>query len=409
MLFPVGLTALKPEPVNLNVKVILIGDGEIYELLYSLEDDFRKIFKVRVEFDDEMEMADAVIEEIAGRLRKLCDDEGLCPFDRTAVAALIEYGVRKAGRRSKVTARFVDLADLAREACYLARECGESPVGARHVRRALESKVERHNLIETKLREMIHDGLLLVETDGSRVGQINGLSVLEIGGYQFGRPVRITASAGLGRAGIINVERESRLSGGLHDKGLNIIEGYLRQKFAQDKPMSLAASICFEQSYAGVDGDSASATEVFALLSAICGLPLRQDIAVTGSVSQPGEIQPIGAVNQKIEGFYDVCRMSALTGRQGVMIPRRNVEDLMLREDLVEAVAGGKFHILPVDTIEQGIEILTGVPAGRRQGDAQFEPGTVFALADRRLREMAVTLREFDAPGWMKDNPKANP
>jgi predicted ATP-dependent protease len=403
MMFPMGLSALKPEPINLKVKIILIGDGEIYELLYSFEDDFRKIFKVRVEFDDEMEMADEVIVEFAGRLRKLSDDEGLCPFDREAVSALMEYGVRKAGRRSKVTSRFVDLADLAREACYLARECGETPVTAAHVRKALESKVERHNLIETKFREMIEQGVLLVDTTGSKVGQINGLTVLEIGGYAFGRPIRITSSVGLGRAGIINVEREANLSGRLHDKGIHIIEGYLRRMFGRDKPMSLAASICFEQSYSGVDGDSASATEIFALLSALCDLPLRQDIAVTGSVSQQGEIQPIGGVNQKIEGFYDICRLTGLTGRQGVIVPRRNVEDLMLREDVVEAVAAGKFRIFLMENIEQGIEILTGVRAGIREPVGKFEEGTVFAAADARLREMANALRDFETPAYRKE------
>ncbi len=398
LLFPIGSSALKPESIDLNAKIILIGDRELYEMLYALEEDFRKIFKVRVEFDDEMPMADEVIVEFGGRLRKLCDDERLCPFDRTAVAALIEYGVRQAGRRNKVTARFVDLADLARESCYLARQEGESPVTAAHVRCALQSKIERHNLIETKFREMIEEGTLLVDTAGSRVGQINGLTVIEIGGYSFGRPIRITAAAALGKAGLINVEREAKLSGRLHDKGMQIIEGYMRRMFAQDKPMSLAASICFEQSYSGVDGDSASSTEVFALLSALAGLPIRQDIAVTGSVNQQGDMQPIGGVNQKIEGFYDVCCVKGITGQQGVMVPVRNVEDLMLREDVVQAVATGKFHILPVATIEQGIEILTGVRSGDRQPDGKFEAGTVFGLADARIREMGRILREAEWP-----------
>jgi predicted ATP-dependent protease len=297
-----------------------------------------------------------------------------------------------------VTARFVDLADLAREACYSARENGETPVSGVHVRKALDSKIERHNLIETKFREMIDEGTLLVDTEGKRVGQINGLTVLEIGGYAFGRPIRITATAALGRAGVINIEREANLSGRLHDKGVQIIEGYLRRIFAQDKPLSLAASLCFEQSYSGVDGDSASATEIFALLSAMSGLPIRQDVAVTGSVNQQGDVQPIGGVNQKIEGFFDICRVKGLTGEQGVIIPARNVEDLMLREDVVASVAEGKFHIWPVDTIEQGIEILTGVHAGRRDADKKFEKGSVLALADERLREMAGLMRSYSWP-----------
>jgi len=394
--FPFATAALKPEPIDIHVKIILIGDRELYELLYVYEEDFKKIFKVRAEFDEEMEMGDEVILQYAGRLRKLCEDEGLCPFDRTAVAAMLEYGVRKAGRRGKVTARFTELLDLAREACYAARQQGESPVSAAHVRVALEAKIERHNLIETKIREMIQEGVLLIDTTGTRVGQVNGLSLLEIGGYAFGKPVRITASVALGKAGIINIEREANLSGRLHDKGMQIIAGYLRGKFAQDKPLSLAASLCFEQSYSGVDGDSASSTEIYALFSALSSLPLRQDIAVTGSVNQQGDIQPIGGVNHKIEGFYHVCQIKGLTGQQGVMIPVENVEDLMLRDDVIEAVAQSKFHILPVATVEEGIEILTGVKAGTREANGRFEESTVFALVDQRLREMAETLREYE-------------
>jgi len=396
LFFPFGTSALKPEPIDLTVKIILIGDRSMYELFYAYEEEFKKIFKVRVEFDEEMDMSDDVIRQYSGRLRKLCEDEGLCPFDRSAVATLIEYGVRLAGRRNKVTARFTDLADLAREACYIARQKGQAPVTAAHLTSAIEAKVERHNLIETKIREMIADGTLLIDTEGSRGGQVNGLSVLEIGGYAFGKPVRITASAALGKAGLINIEREANLSGHLHDKGMHIIAGYLRSLFAQDKPLSLAASICFEQSYSGVDGDSASSSEIYALLSALSGLPLRQDIAVTGSVSQQGEVQPIGGVNQKIEGFYDVCHIRGLSSTQGVLIPVENVEDLMLRDDVIEAVAAGKFHVHPVARIEEGIEILTGVPAGERDARGYFTPETVFSRVNQRLREMADTLKQFE-------------
>src|ERR1700722_16944835 len=288
MFFPFGTSALKPEPIDLNVKIVLIGDRDLYELLYEYEEEFKKIFKVRVEFDEEMEMSDDVIRQYSGRLRKLCEEETLCPFDRPAVAAMIEYGVRLAGRRNKVTARFADLADLMREACYTARQLGETPVTVAHLRAAREAKIERHNLIETKIREMISDGTLLIDTDGTRVGQVNGLSILEIGGYMFGKPVRITASTALGKLGLINIEREANLSGRLHDKGMQIIAGYLRSLFAQDKPLSLAASICFEQSYSGVDGDSASSSEVYALLSSLADIGIRQDLAVTGSVNQQG-------------------------------------------------------------------------------------------------------------------------
>jgi predicted ATP-dependent protease len=395
MFYPFGGSALKPEPIVINVKVLLIGDRELYEMLYNYEEDFRKIFKVRVEFDEEMTMSDGVIAEYAGRLRGLSEKEALSPFDRGAFAAMLEYGVRQAGRRNKVTARFVDIADLAREAHYAAAAANETVVRAAHVRAALASKMERHNLIETRIREMIEEGTLLVDVCGSCVGQVNGLSVLEIGGYSFGKPVRITATAALGKGGVINIEREANLSGRFHDKGVHIISGFLRSKFAQTKPLSLAASICFEQSYSGVDGDSASSTEVYALASALSGLPLRQDIAVTGSMNQQGEIQAIGGINEKIEGFFDVCKIKGLTGTQGVLMPHSNVEDLMLREEILDAVSAGKFHIWPVAKIEAGIEILTGAKAGRRNDDGTFEKDSVFAMIDARLSQMATTMKDF--------------
>ena len=393
--FPFSTAALKPEPIDTHVKIILIGDRDMYEMLYDFEEDFRKIFKVRVEFDEEMNWSDEIIREYAGRLRKISNDEDLCPFDRTAFAAILEHGVRLAGRRGKITARFFDLADLAREACYVARNLKQEVVTAEHVRKALDAKVERHNLTETKIREMIDQNLLFIDTTGTRVGQVNGLSVLEIGGYPFGKPVRITASASLGKTGIINIERESNLSGRFHDKGVQIISGYLRRTFAQDKPLSLSASLCFEQSYSGVDGDSASSAEVYALLSALSELPIRQELAVTGSVNQHGDIQPIGGVNQKIEGFYDVCKLKGLTGKQGVLIPAENVDDLMLRDEVIEAVAKGQFHIYPVGTVEQGIEILTGVGAGKHSSNGKFRLGSVFARVDARLHDMAQTMRKF--------------
>jgi len=394
--FPFSTAALKPEPIEIHVKIILIGDRDMYELLYDYEDDFKKIFKVRVEFDEEMPWSEEVIRQYAGRLRKLSDDEHLCPFDRTAVAVLLEHGVRRAGRRGKITARFFDLADLAREASYVAKHEKAAVVTAEHVRKAQEAQIDRHNLTETKIREMVEQNLLFIDTTGARVGQVNGLSVLEIGGYAFGKPVRITAAVALGKLGIINVERESNLSGRFHDKGVQIISGYLRRTFAQDKPLSLSANVCFEQSYSGVDGDSASSTEIYAILSALSGIPIKQELSVTGSVNQQGDVQPIGGVNQKIEGFYDVCKLKGLTGTQGVLIPAENVEDLMLRDEVIDAVAKRRFHIYPVATVEQGIEILTGVGAGKRGKTGKFEPGSVFAAADSRLRTMADTLRKFE-------------
>jgi predicted ATP-dependent protease len=393
--FPFSTAALKPEPIEIHVKIILIGDRDMYELLYDFEDDFKKIFKVRVEFDEEMKWEEAVIKQYAGRLRKLSDDEHLCAFDRTAVASILEHGVRRAGRRGKITARFFDLADLAREGSYVARHDKKEVVTAEHIREALEAKVERHNLTETKIREMVEQNLLFIDTTGARVGQVNGLSVLEIGGYAFGKPVRITASVALGKMGIINIERESNLSGRFHDKGMQIISGYFRKTFAHNKPLSLSASVCFEQSYSGVDGDSASSTEIYALLSALSDIPIRQELAVTGSVNQQGDVQPIGGVNQKIEGFYDICKMKGLTGKQGALIPAENVDDLMLRDEVIEAVAKGKFHIYPVGTIDQGIEILTGVRAGKKLASGKFEPGSVFAKVDARLHHMAKALKKF--------------
>lgn len=395
--FPFSTAAMKPEPIDVHVKIILIGDRDMYELLYDFEEDFKKIFKIRVEFDEEMKWSDEVIRQYAGRLRKICDDEKLYPFDRRAFAAILEHGVRLAGRRGKITTRFFDLADLARESSYVAKNAGESIVTAAHVRQSLDAKIERHNLTETKIREMVEQNLLFIDTTGGRVGQVNGLSVLEIGGYAFGKPVRITASASPGKVGIINIERESNLSGRFHDKGVHIIGGFMRQTFAQDKPLSLSASLCFEQSYSGVDGDSASSTEIYALLSALSGVPIRQELAVTGSVNQQGDVQPIGGVNQKIEGFYDVCKLKGLTGTQGVLIPAENVDDLMLREEVVEAVANGKFHLYPVATIEQGIEILTGEHAGKKTPSGKHETGSVFAKVDARLNEMARTMQKFDS------------
>jgi lon-related putative ATP-dependent protease len=394
--FPFSTAAMKPEPIDVHVKIILIGDRQMYELLHDYEDDFKKIFKVRVEFDEEMNWSDEVLKQYSGRIRKLCDDEKLLPFDRSAVAAILEQGVRYAGRRGKITTRFFDLADLARESSYVTRHEGQKVITADHVRKALDAKIDRHNLTETKIQEMIDQNLIFIDTTGERVGQVNGLSVLEIGGYAFGKPCRITASVALGKVGIINVERESNLSGRFHDKGVQIIAGYLRQQFAQDKPLSLSASICFEQSYSGVDGDSASSTEIYALLSALSNLPIRQELAVTGSVNQHGDIQPIGGVNQKIEGFYDVCRHKGLTGKQGVLIPAENVDDLMLRDDVVQAVTKGEFQIYPVSTVEQGVEILLGVSAGKRNSAGKFTPGSVFAKVYDRLHHMAKLLGKFD-------------
>jgi predicted ATP-dependent protease len=303
------------------------------------------------------------------------------------------------GKQQKLSTRFYLIADLLREANYWAEKDGSEIVQEKHVDIAIEKKVYRVNLIEQKIQEMIDDGTILIDSDGAVVGQVNGLSVYDLGDHTFGKPSRLTVKTSLGKAGIINIEREAELSGPIHSKGVYILAGYLRGEYAQDKPLTMSASICFEQSYGGVEGDSASSTELYGLLSSLSEIPLRQDIAVTGSVNQKGEVQPIGGVNQKIEGFFDVCRAKGLTGKQGVMIPHLNVDDLMLRKDVVGAVKEGKFHIYPVKSINQGIEILTGVEAGERMEDGKFKEGTINALVDRKLRNLGTKIKEFEGGG----------
>jgi ATP-dependent Lon protease len=392
-------SALKPEPIECNTKVIMIGDTQIYYLLFSLDDDFKKIFKIKADFDSVMNRDHDKIQQYASFIRKICDQDKLKPFDNTGIATVVEYGVRITGRQKKLSTRFHLIADLVREASYWAEKDGSEAVTEKHVDKAIEKRAYRVNLIEEKIQEMIDEGTIMIDSDGAVVGQVNGLSVYSMGDHTFGKPSRITAKTSMGKAGIINIEREVEMSGPIHNKGVYILSGYLRSKYAQDKPITMSASICFEQSYSGVEGDSASSTELYALLSSLSGLPLRQDIAVTGSVNQKGEVQPIGGVNEKIEGFFEVCKAKGLTGRQGVMIPHLNVDDLMLRKDVVEAVKEGKFHIYPVQSIDQGIEILTGVDVGERLERGGFEEGTVNGLVDKNLRELGTKIREFEGGG----------
>ncbi len=390
-------SALKPEPIEVKVKVVMIGDAYLYEMLYAVDEDFKKIFKIKADFDTVMDRKNETQLQYASFIRKICHDENLLPFDRSGVAAVIEYGVRLAGRQKKLSTEFHRITDIIREASYWAKKDTSDMVYEKHVERAINEKIYRKKMIEDKIQEMIDEGIILIDADGTKVGQVNGLSVYDMGEYSFGKPSRITAKTSMGKAGIINIEREADLSGRTHNKGVLILAGYLRGKYAQDKPLTLTASLAFEQSYAGVDGDSASSTEVYAILSSISGLPLRQDMAVTGSINQNGEIQPIGGVNQKIEGFFDVCRNRGLTGKQGVIIPHQNVGDLMLRKDVVESVAAGKFHIYPIQNIDQGIEILTGVPAGEKGMDGTYPSGTVNYILDQKLRELAKRMKEFEA------------
>ena len=388
-------SALKPEPIDLHVKVIMIGDSYTYQLLYSLDDDFREIFKIRADFDTEMPNVERSIHSYISFIKGVADREQLLPFEVSAVAEVVEYGVRLSGRQNKLSTRFSILADVLREASYWAQNAKAAGVSGTHVRRAIEERIERVKMVEEKIQEMILEGSILIDTDRTVVGQVNGLSVYQMGEHEFGKPSRITAKTSMGRAGIINIERESDLSGPSHNKGVLILTGYLRGKYAQDKPLVLSASIAFEQSYAGVDGDSASSTEIYALLSSLADVPIRQDLAVTGSVNQHGEIQPIGGANLKIEGFFDVCKARGLTGKQGVLVPAVNVEDLMLRHDVIEAVRNGTFHIYAVRTIDEGIELLTGKKAGRRLKNRRFESNSINALVDHKLAAFGKKVKKL--------------
>ncbi len=398
--------AIKPEPIPLDVKVVMIGDDYIYRLLYVYEEDFKKIFKTKSDFDTEMPNEEKHVDDYVCFIKRIIEEEKLLDFDRMAVASIIEYGVRLTGRQKKLSTRFSNISDLIRESHFWASQEGSTLVTDRHVDKAYEEKVARVNLIEDKIQEMIDDGTIMIDAEGGVVGQINGLSVYDLGDHAFGKPSRITAKTSIGRAGVINIEREAKLSGKTHDKGVLILEGYFRGKYAQDKPLTMSASLCFEQSYGGVDGDSASSTEIYAIISSLTDIPIRQDIAVTGSVNQKGEIQPIGGVNYKIEGFYDVCRAKGLTGTQGVIIPALNVPELMLRKDVVEAVRQGTFHIYPVKTIDEGIMILTGREVGERDEAGAYPENTINDLVDKKLRSIAQSLKAFGETGEKKKGPE---
>jgi len=338
------------------------------------------------------------LQEYASFISSRCHDEGLLHFDPSGVAEVVEYGAWLVDHQEKLSARFSDVADIVREASYWAREAGKETVSAEHVKRAVEEKTYRSNLVEERIRELIAEGTIMVDVSGEAVGQVNGLGVIDLGDIRFGKPSRITAKTFMGKSGVVDIEREVKMSGKIYEKGVLILGGYLGAKYAQEQPLSVSASICFEQSYEGVDGDSASSTELYALLSSLSGLPIQQGIAVTGSVNQHGQIQPIGGVNQKIEGFFDVCKTKGLTGAQGVMIPVQNSRNLMLREDVVRAVREGRFHIYSIASIDEGIEILTGVPAGARV-DGAYPEGTVNYRVEQRLKELAEKMKKFDTAG----------
>jgi len=394
----VSSSALKPEPMKMKVKIVLIGAARLYYLLQAFDEDFGKIFKIRADFDQVVDNRAGVIRQYAGFIRHLCDREGLKCFDPSGVAAVVEYGVRIAGRHTKLSTRFSLIADIIREAHYHAGKGKATIVYRKHVDRAIHQRIERVNLLEEKVQEKIDEGTILIDTKGRKTGQVNALSVYNMGDYMFGKPTRITAKTALGNSGVINIEREADLSGNTHNKGVLILTGYLRGRYGQDSPLVMSASICFEQSYGGIDGDSASSTELYAILSSLSGLPLRQDIAVTGSINQNGDIQPIGGVNEKIEGFFKVCRARRLRGTEGVIIPVQNVPDLMLDSEVVGAVARGEFHIYPVSTVDEGMEILTGIEAGRMNRKGEYPEGTVNHAVKKRLHEMALDWKKFGRP-----------
>jgi predicted ATP-dependent protease len=405
-----GSVTLKPEPIDMNIKVILIGSEYMYSILYEMEEDFDKIFKVKAQFDTEMDRNDANIRSFVSVMRKVIEEEDLCCFDATAISRILEYASREAGQQNKLSTGFSKVADLVREAHFWCRKAEADCVTEAHVRTALKEQAFRNNLPEEKGLEMIEEGSLLITVDGSVVGQVNGLAVLSTGYYDFGKVSRITATVGLGKDGLINIEREVELSGSSHDKGILILGGFLRHLFGGTLPISLTASIAFEQSYGGVDGDSASSTEAYALLSAITGIPIDQGIAVTGSINQFGEIQPIGGVNEKIEGFYATCKTLGLTGRQGVMIPKTNVIDLNLNDEVYEAIRSGSFHIYSIETVAEGLEILTGMSAGSPNADGEFPENSVLGNALDRLHQMIEDLNAFDNPPEdEKDESAASP
>ena len=386
---------LAPEPIPLDIKTVLIGSPGVYQSLYSFDPDFVELFKVKADFDSTMDRTEDNVLDYAAFICALGGKEDLLPVDRPGVSKLVEHSSRLADDQNKLSTRFSEISDIIREANFWAKKDGSSRITAQHMSRAVEEKVNRSDLIRDKIVEMIRRGTIAIDTAGEAVGQVNGLAVLSLGDFSFGRPGRITVSVSPGREGLIDIEREARLGGRLHTKGVMILGGYLADKHAQDIPLSLVARLTMEQSYEEVEGDSASSAELYALLSRLAGLPVRQDTAVTGSVNQKGQVQAIGGVNQKVEGFFDVCRAKGLTGSQGVMIPATNRTNLMLRDDVVQAVRDGMFHVYSVSTIDEGIEILTGVRAGAQLPDGSFEEESVNQRVYLQLRHMARGLRDF--------------
>lgn len=383
------LVSLKPEPIPLDLKVIMIGNSEIYHTLLSMDDDFRKLFKIKVEFEEDAPKTEENIAKLVKFVRSYCEQEDLLDVDKEAMARIVEYASKLSGDKKKLSTQFSEIGQIVGEASTWAKLDKSKIVTQKYVQKAFDERIERIKKYDTKYSQMIKEGALLINTEGYKVGQINGLTVITIGDYSFGKPSKITANTYIGRQGIVNIEREVQMSGSTHSKGVMILTGYIGELFAQDKALSLNASICFEQLYGGVDGDSASSTEAYAILSSLSEMPINQSIAVTGSVNQKGEIQPIGGVNEKIEGFFQICKMRGLSGEHGVIIPIQNVRNLHLNDEVVDAVKNGLFHIYAISTIDEGIEILTGVPAGKKDKYGKFPAGTINYLANEKLTKYA--------------------
>ncbi len=393
----ISTVSIEPEAIPLDVKVVIIGNPMYYYLLQAYDEEFGELFKVQADFDSVMDRTPENIASYVQFLKARCDDEGLKHFAPSGVARLVEYSVELTGDQEKLSTQFAEICDLAREASFYAGEKGHSEVTRDAVQQAITEKIYRSNRIEQRLAEMIEKGHIFISTEGEVVGQVNGLSVIGLGNYSFGKPSRITARTYMGSSGVVSIEREVRTSGPIHNKGVMTLTGYINGKYGQDQPISMAAQLSFEQLYEGVEGDSASSTELYALLSSLSGFPIKQGFAVTGSVNQHGEIQPIGGATEKITGFYEVCKAFGFTSDQGVLIPRTNIKNLMLKAEIVEAVRAGKFHIYPVETIDVGIEILTGVPAGARDEDGNYPAGTVNWAVEKRLNQFAAGWKAFQS------------
>jgi len=400
-----GGAGIKPEEVPLRVKVVVIGDRALYDSLYRYDRDFSKVFKVLADFDLVIPAVEDHARSVISVFSKVIVEEELKPMNRAGMVALLQESVRMARGRRKFSSRFSDLSDLLREASWLAEQAGARAINKKHINAAKEAARRRHSLSEDRMHEAVEDGIIRIQTEGSAVGRVNGLAVYDVGHHRFGRPSRISARIGIGREGVINVERQAGLSGPTHDKGIQILTGFLRGTFARTVPLSMACSVTFEQSYGGVDGDSASSTEIYAILSALADVPLRQDVAVTGSVDQYGAVQSIGGVNEKIEGFFRVCESRGLTGTQGVMMPASDVNDLHLAENVVQAVRDGKFSVWAVESIEEGIEHLTGMPAGTQEENGRWSQGSVFGRCQGRIEEMTKLLRNAGKQGDRVDEP----